>query len=89
MLDSVERAEVLRGVRGGKGVDRAALADIICRVSKLVNDFPEIQRSRFESDFCNGEGRQGRGRPHRYRREPQKRGSASVRAKFSRRCSGS
>jgi acetyl coenzyme A synthetase (ADP forming)-like protein len=42
MLDSISAAEVLRGVRGGKGVDRAALADIIVRVSKLVNDFPEI-----------------------------------------------
>src|SRR5688572_1542109 len=42
MLDSIGAAEVLRGVRGGKGVDRAALADIITKVSKLVNDFPEI-----------------------------------------------
>jgi acyl-CoA synthetase (NDP forming) len=42
MLDSIGAAEVLRGVRGGKGVDRAALADIIVKVSKLVNDFPEI-----------------------------------------------
>ena len=43
MLDSVGAAEVLRGVRGAKGVNRAALADIIGKVSKLVNDFPEIQ----------------------------------------------
>jgi acetyl coenzyme A synthetase (ADP forming)-like protein len=43
MLDSIGAAEVLRGVRGGKGVNRAALADIISKVSKLVNDFPEIQ----------------------------------------------
>jgi acetyl coenzyme A synthetase (ADP forming)-like protein len=42
MLDSIAAAEVLRGVRGGKGVDRAALADIISKVSKLVTDFPEI-----------------------------------------------
>jgi acetyl coenzyme A synthetase (ADP forming)-like protein len=42
MLDSIGAAEVLRGVRGGKGIDRAALADIIVKVSKLVNDFPEI-----------------------------------------------
>jgi len=42
MLDSVRGAEILRGVRGAKGVDRAALADIIQKVSKLVNDFPEI-----------------------------------------------
>ena len=43
MLDSIAAAEVLRGVRGGKGVDRAALADIIIKVSQLVNDLPEIQ----------------------------------------------
>ena len=42
MLDSINSAQVLRGVRGGKGVDRAALADMIVKVSKLVNDFPEI-----------------------------------------------
>jgi acetyl coenzyme A synthetase (ADP forming)-like protein len=42
MLDGVSGAEVLRGVRGSKGVDRTALADIINRVSKLVNDLPEI-----------------------------------------------
>jgi len=42
MLDSIGAAEVLLGVRGGKGVNRAALADIIVKVSKLVNDFPEI-----------------------------------------------
>ena len=34
MLDSIAAAEVLRGVRGAKGVDRAALADIITKVSK-------------------------------------------------------
>ena len=42
MLDGVSAAELLRGVRGAKGVDRAALADIIQKVSKLVSDFPEI-----------------------------------------------
>ncbi|HEX2931456.1 MAG TPA: acetate--CoA ligase family protein [Candidatus Binatia bacterium] len=43
MLNSIGGAELLNGVRGGKGVNRAALADIITNVSKLVNDFPEIQ----------------------------------------------
>ena len=42
MLDSVNAAAVLRGVRGAKGVNRAALADIIGNVSRLVTDFPEI-----------------------------------------------
>ncbi|WP_030560844.1 acetate--CoA ligase family protein [Streptomyces aureocirculatus] len=42
MLDSIRAAEVLRGVRGAPGVDRWALAEQICRVSRLVTDFPEI-----------------------------------------------
>jgi acetyl coenzyme A synthetase (ADP forming)-like protein len=43
MLNAIGGAELLNGVRGGKGINRAALADIIANVSKLVNDFPEIQ----------------------------------------------
>ncbi len=42
MLDGIQAKEMLHGVRGGEGVDREALADIIVRVSKLVTDFPEI-----------------------------------------------
>jgi acetyl coenzyme A synthetase (ADP forming)-like protein len=42
MLDSIQAAEILRGVRGAKPVDRAALATMIERVSTLVSDFPEI-----------------------------------------------
>lgn len=42
MLDSIKAAEVLRGVRGAKGVDREALAEQIRRVSQLVTEFPEI-----------------------------------------------
>ncbi len=42
MLDSIAAAEILRGVRGGRPVDRAALARTIQLVSRLVADFPEI-----------------------------------------------
>ena len=56
MLDSVGASEVLRGVRGQKGVDRAALADIICKVSKLVNDFPEIQEVDLNPIFATEKG---------------------------------
>jgi acetyl coenzyme A synthetase (ADP forming)-like protein len=42
MLDGIEAAEMLKGVRGSAAVDREALADIIVRVSRLVSDFPEI-----------------------------------------------
>ncbi len=56
MLDSVSAAEVLRGVRGAKGVDRAALADIIQKVSKLVNDFPEILEVDLNPIFVTDKG---------------------------------
>ena len=56
MLDSIGAAEVLRGVRGGKGVDRAALADIIAKVSKLVSDFPEILEVDLNPIFATEKG---------------------------------
>ncbi len=56
MLDSIGAAEVLRGVRGGKGVNRASLADIISKVSKLVNDFPEISEVDLNPIFATEKG---------------------------------
>ena len=56
MLDSVSAAEVLRGVRGQKSVDRPAVADLICRVSKLVKDFPEIQEIDLNPIFATDKG---------------------------------
>ncbi len=52
MLDDIAGAEVLRGLRGGKGVNRAALAEIIVKVSRLVNDFPEIQEVDLNPILC-------------------------------------
>jgi len=42
MLDSIQAAEMLRGVRGGEPVDREALATLLVAVSHLVSDVPEI-----------------------------------------------
>jgi acetyl coenzyme A synthetase (ADP forming)-like protein len=42
MVDGIRAAEVLKGVRGAAGVDRAALAVMIEAVSQLVTDFEEI-----------------------------------------------
>ena len=42
MVNGIRTAEVLHGVRGGAAVDQQALADMIERVSLLVDDFPEI-----------------------------------------------
>lgn len=43
MIRSLRGFRILEGVRGQKGVDLAALAEVIERVSQLVGDFPEIQ----------------------------------------------
>ena len=56
MLDSIAAAEVLRGVRGAKGVKREALADIITKVSNLVNDFPEILEVDLNPIFATEKG---------------------------------
>ncbi|WP_086709318.1 CoA-binding protein, partial [Streptomyces antimycoticus] len=48
--------EVLRGVRGGPAVDRAALADLIVRVSRLVADFPEITEVDLNPVFATASG---------------------------------
>ena len=43
MLNGIQAAEVLDGVRGAAAVDRDALVDIIVNVSELIGDFPEIR----------------------------------------------
>lgn len=42
MLDDIQAADMLKGVRGAPPADREALAKVIVSVSKLVTDFPEI-----------------------------------------------
>ena len=69
MLNAIGGAELLNGVRGGKGINRAALADIIVNVSKLVNDFPEIQEVDLNPIFATDKGAQGGRRAHHCRRE--------------------
>jgi acetyl coenzyme A synthetase (ADP forming)-like protein len=56
MLDSIAAAEILRGVRGGKAVDREALAAMIERVSALVADFPEISEMDLNPVFASERG---------------------------------
>ena len=43
MLDGIRGARILDGVRGRAGVNRAALAEALCRVSQLAVDCPEIE----------------------------------------------
>jgi acetyl coenzyme A synthetase (ADP forming)-like protein len=56
MLDSIAAAEILRGVRGTKPVNRAALAGMIERVAALVGDFPEISEMDLNPVFATDQG---------------------------------
>lgn len=56
MLDGVQAAEMLKGVRGQKAADREALASIIVNVSRLVNDFPEIVELDLNPVFARADG---------------------------------
>lgn len=56
MLDGIQAAEVLRGVRGAEPIDRDALALIVVAVSNLVADFPEIQEVDLNPIFATKSG---------------------------------
>ncbi len=56
MLDGIQAHEMLKGVRGSEPVDRAALADLIVRVSELINDFPEIGEMDLNPVFATAKG---------------------------------
>src|SRR5271170_4920638 len=56
MLDGIAAAEILRGVRGADPVNRAALADMIGKVSQLVADFPEISELDLNPVFATKDG---------------------------------
>ncbi|MEU7483755.1 acetate--CoA ligase family protein [Streptomyces sp. NPDC042319] len=56
MLDSIKAADVLNGVRGGKAVDREALAGLIVKVSRLAADFPEIAEVDLNPVFATEDG---------------------------------
>src|SRR6187431_528180 len=56
MLDGIQAAEMLKGVRGGDAVNRDALANLIVGVSELVSDFPEISEMDLNPVFATKEG---------------------------------
>src|SRR5260221_246280 len=56
MLDGIQAAEMLRGVRGSAPVSRDALADLIVKVSQLVSDFPEIAELDLNPVFATPKG---------------------------------
>ncbi|MCI1045808.1 acetate--CoA ligase family protein [Caballeronia zhejiangensis] len=56
MLDGIQAAEVLRGVRGAEPVHREALITLIERVSRLVDDFPQIAEMDLNPVFASPNG---------------------------------
>lgn len=56
MLDGIQAAEMLKGVRGGDPVNREALANLIVGVSELVSDFPEISEMDLNPVFASKDG---------------------------------
>ncbi|MDH5206608.1 MAG: acetate--CoA ligase family protein, partial [Hylemonella sp.] len=56
MLDGIQAAEMLKGVRGGDPVNREALANLIVSVSQLVSDFPEISEMDLNPVFASKSG---------------------------------
>lgn len=56
MLDGIQAAEMLKGVRGSEPVSRAALARLIVGVSELVTDFPEITELDLNPVFATASG---------------------------------
>jgi acetyl coenzyme A synthetase (ADP forming)-like protein len=56
MLDGIQAAEMLKGVRGSEPVSRDAIADIIENVSALVSDFPAISEVDLNPVFATAKG---------------------------------
>ncbi len=56
MLEGIKAAEMLNGVRGGEKVNKAALADVIVKISQLVADFPEISELDLNPIFASKAG---------------------------------
>ena len=56
MLDGIQAAEILKGVRGSEPVNREALAKLIVGVSQLVSDFPEISEMDLNPVFASQSG---------------------------------
>ncbi len=56
MLDGIQAAEMLKGVRGSDPVNREALAKLIVGVSQLVSDFPEISEMDLNPVFASKTG---------------------------------
>jgi acetyltransferase len=57
MIHSIKGHSILEGVRGEKGVDIDALAEILIRLSQLASDFPEIDEMDLNPIFAFERGK--------------------------------
>jgi acyl-CoA synthetase (NDP forming) len=57
MMKEIKGYEVLKGVRGKKGVDLKALEDVLLRVSRLAADFPQITEMDLNPVFAYPRGK--------------------------------
>lgn len=56
MLDGIQAAEMLKGVRGSDPANRDSLASLIQKVGELVSDFPEIAEMDLNPVFATADG---------------------------------
>jgi acyl-CoA synthetase (NDP forming) len=56
MINGVAAAEILQGVRGAEAANGEALAAVICSVSQLVSEFPEISEVDLNPVFAGPDG---------------------------------
>ncbi|WP_037805861.1 acetate--CoA ligase family protein [Amycolatopsis sp. La24] len=56
MVDGIAAAEILNGVRGSEAVDKAALADVVHRLSQLVSEFPQLAEVDLNPVLATGDG---------------------------------
>ncbi len=57
MMREIKGYELLKGIRGRKGVDLKALEDVLLRVSRLAADFPEITEMDLNPVFAYPRGK--------------------------------
>ncbi len=57
MIESIRGLAMLQGPRGTEAVDIDALADVLLRVSRLVEDFPEIAELDLNPFLAHADGR--------------------------------
>ena len=56
LMREIKAYPVLEGVRGEPGVDREALADLLCRVGRLTADYPQIVEMDLNPIFAYPDG---------------------------------